>query len=83
MHEGSAAAAVVHLAVDYRVRYSAPTVLMTACKEAAVTTPVGKKGGECSICLEALRQEQAVELPGCAASFFALTIDLQYSQYSH
>jgi hypothetical protein len=37
MHEGSAAAAVVHLAVDYRVRYSAPTVLMTACKEAAVS----------------------------------------------
>lgn len=32
-----------------------------------MTTPVGKKGGECSICLEALRQEQAVELPGCAA----------------
>ncbi|RLM61822.1 uncharacterized protein C2845_PM14G13650 [Panicum miliaceum] len=60
---------VVHLAVDRHVRYSAPRVLMTGCKEAAE----GKDGG-CSICFEALREAAAgkgvpVELPGCAHAF--------------
>ncbi|OEL22149.1 hypothetical protein BAE44_0016833 [Dichanthelium oligosanthes] len=69
-HDGSRAAAV-ELEVNQYVRYSAPRVLITACKAA----PEGKDG-ECSICFDALREEAAgkgalpaVELPGCAHAF--------------
>ncbi|CAO2167642.1 unnamed protein product [Urochloa humidicola] len=74
---GGRAAAVVELEVDRHVRYNAPRVLLTACRETK-----GKGDGECSICFAALREEDgaagkekkekkgvAVELPGCAHAF--------------
>ncbi|XP_039812145.1 uncharacterized protein LOC120675123 [Panicum virgatum] len=66
--EGDHTAVDVLLAVVRHVRYSAPRVLMTGCKEAAE----GKAGdGGCSICFEALREAgvPVVELPGCAHAF--------------
>ncbi|XP_034594812.1 uncharacterized protein [Setaria viridis] len=74
LDEGSRSAAVVELAVDRHIRYSAPRVLMTACRGAPPATE-GKDDG-CSICLEVLHEEAAaagkgvpVELPGCAHAF--------------
>ncbi|CAO2196331.1 unnamed protein product [Urochloa humidicola] len=77
---GGRVAAVLELEVNCHVRYNVPRVLLTACRETA--TPGGKGGGgECSICFEALREEDgaarkekkekgvAVELPGCAHAF--------------
>ncbi|CAO1942944.1 unnamed protein product [Urochloa humidicola] len=78
---GGRVAAVLELEVNCHVRYNVPRVLLTACRETA--TPGWKGGGgECSICFEALREEDgaagkekkekkgvAVELPGCAHAF--------------
>ncbi|CAO1940847.1 unnamed protein product [Urochloa humidicola] len=53
---GGRVAAVLELEVNCHVRYNVPRVLLTACRETA--TPGGKGGGgECSICFEALREE--------------------------
>ncbi|CAO2181811.1 unnamed protein product [Urochloa humidicola] len=77
--DGARAAAVVEVSVDWHVRYSAPRVLLTACRAAPPGGGKEKEGGECSICFEALSGEGegeekkkkgvGVEMPGCAHAF--------------
>ncbi|CAL4959565.1 unnamed protein product [Urochloa decumbens] len=72
--DGARAAAVVEIKVDWHVRYNAPRVLFTACREAPAAAGGETGGGECSICFEALSGEEekkgvGVELPGCAHAF--------------
>ncbi|KAF8648696.1 hypothetical protein HU200_064747 [Digitaria exilis] len=81
-------AAVVKLEVDRHVRYSAPRVLLTVCREAAAP-PAEEEGGGCSICYEPLREKKAataagggaaVELPGCAHAFHGRCIRKWFSK---
>ncbi|CAL4945692.1 unnamed protein product [Urochloa decumbens] len=76
--DGARATAVVQLKVDRHVRFSAPRVLFTACRDretAAAGGETEKGGGECSICFESFSRGEeeekgvGVELPGCGHAF--------------
>ncbi|ONM34788.1 RING-H2 finger protein ATL43 [Zea mays] len=68
------AAAEILLAVEMHVCHDAAQILMTTCKESSdIDGGSGAVGGdaeaECSICLVALRESEAVELSACAHAF--------------
>ena len=57
-------------AVELHVCYDAVQMLMMTCKESSDSGAVGGDAeAECSVCLVALRESEAVELPACAHAF--------------
>jgi hypothetical protein len=69
--------------VELHVCYDAVQMLMMTCKESSDGGAVGGDAeAECSVCLVALRESEAVELPACAHAFHRRCISEWFGQNS-
>ncbi|PWZ31215.1 RING-H2 finger protein ATL14 [Zea mays] len=67
-------------AVELHMCYDAVQMLMMTCKESGAVG--GDVEAECSVCLVALRESEAVELPACAHAFHRRCISEWFSHKS-